>query len=52
MVPLDELRSTLSDVPSVKDAVGQLSADGLASRLGDRVGVTRASVRFRQLGPI
>ena len=52
MLPIEELRATLSDVPALDDAIGQLSADGLASQLGDRVGATRAAVRFGQLSPI
>jgi hypothetical protein len=36
----------LSDIPRVREALRVLVDDGLATRLGDRVDVSRAAVRF------
>jgi hypothetical protein len=49
LVGLDELRTMLPAVDSVDFAVKALSADGLVSRLGDRIGASRAAVRFDEL---
>ena len=49
LVGLDELRAMLPAVDSVDFAVKALSDDGLVSRLGDRIGATRAAVRFDEL---
>ena len=49
MVDFDAVMAKLSDVPDVAHALERLSEDGLARRLGDRVGATRAAVRFLQL---
>jgi len=49
MLGLDELVSQLSDVPRVREALRVLVDDGLATQLGDRVGVSRAAVRFDAL---
>jgi hypothetical protein len=35
----------------VREALAMLVDDGLATRLGDRVGVSRAAVRFAVLRP-
>ena len=51
MLGLDELVAQLSDVPRVREALRVLVDDGLVSQLGDRVGVSRAAVRFEALSP-
>jgi hypothetical protein len=48
MVGLPELL-TLVDVERPDEAVHHLVADGVAVRLGDLVGVTRAAVRYSEL---
>jgi hypothetical protein len=35
-----------ADIPRVREVLRVLTDDGLASRLGDRVGASRAAVRF------
>jgi hypothetical protein len=52
MVGIDELVFQLADVPRARDALRVLVDDGLATRLGDRVGCSRAAVRFDVLAPI
>jgi hypothetical protein len=52
LVGADELARQLADVPRVREALKVLVDDGLATRLGDRVGVSRAAVRFEALGPL
>jgi hypothetical protein len=52
MLGLDELVAQLPDVPRVREALRVLVDDGLATRLGDRVGVARAAVRFDALGAL
>jgi hypothetical protein len=52
LLGMDELAAQLADVPRVREALRVLTDDGLATRLGDRVGVSRAAVRFDALGPI
>jgi hypothetical protein len=52
MLGIDELVSQLADVPRAHDALRVLIDDGLATRLGDRVGCSRAAVRFDALAPI
>lgn len=49
LLDVDELGAQLSDVPRAHEALRVLVADGLATRLGDRVGVSRAAVRFEAL---
>jgi hypothetical protein len=49
LLGLDELGDQLRDVPRVREALRVLIDDGLATRLGDRVGVSRAAVRFEAL---
>jgi hypothetical protein len=49
LLGLDELTAQLTDVPRVREALRVLVDDGLATRLGDRVGVSRAAVRFEAL---
>ena len=51
LVGIDELAARLADVPLVREAVAVLVDDGVATRLGDRVGVSRAAVRFAVLRP-
>jgi hypothetical protein len=51
MVDADELVTRLPEVPRVREALRVLIDDGLATRLGDRVGVSRAAVRFDALRP-
>jgi hypothetical protein len=51
MLDKDELLTRLSDHPRVREALRVLIDDGLATRLGDRVGVSRAAVRFDALKP-
>jgi hypothetical protein len=50
LIGMDELNARLPDVPRVREALKVLVDDGLATRLGDRVGVSRAAVRFDVLG--
>ena len=52
LLDVDELTAQLSDVPRVREALRVLLDDGLATRLGDRVGLSRAAVRFNALGPV
>jgi hypothetical protein len=52
MLGIDELVSQLVDVPRPRDALRVLVDDGLATRLGDRVGCSRAAVRFDALAPV
>ena len=52
MLGADELADRLPGVPRVREALRVLVDDGLATRLGDRVGVSRAAVRFDALAPL
>ena len=52
LVGADELEAQLAEVPRAREALRVLVDDGLATRLGDRVGCSRAAVRFDTLGPI
>jgi len=52
MVGLDDLGVAIPDPAAVEFAVTQLASDGLATKLGERVGATRPAVRFRALTPI
>jgi hypothetical protein len=52
MLGMDDLRGHLPDIDGIDFAVARLADDGLASRVGDRVGVTRAAVRYAELDPI
>ena len=52
MFGVDELTDQLSDVPRAREALRVLVDDGLATRLGDRVGLSRAAVRFAALSPL
>jgi hypothetical protein len=45
LIGVDEVVRRLEDVPRVEEALRVLVADGLATTLGDRVGVSRAAVR-------
>jgi hypothetical protein len=49
LLGLDELEAQLAQVPRAREALRVLVDDGLATRLGDRVGVSRAAVRFDAL---
>jgi hypothetical protein len=50
LIGIDELAGQLTDIPRVREALRVLVDDGLATQLGDRVGVSRAAVRFAVLG--
>jgi hypothetical protein len=50
LIGIDELATQLAGVPRVREALRVLVDDGLATQLGDRVGVSRAAVRFAVLG--
>jgi hypothetical protein len=50
LLGVEELAAQLADVPRVREALKVLVEDGLATRLGDRVGVSRAAVRLVTLG--
>jgi hypothetical protein len=52
LLNLAELELQLPDVPRVREAVNVLVGDGLATKLGDRIGVSRAAVRFEMLKSI
>jgi hypothetical protein len=52
LVGVGDLAAQLAHVPRVHETLRVLVDDGLATRLGDRVGVSRAAVRFDALGPI
>jgi hypothetical protein len=45
----EEIEEGLADVPRTREALRVLVGDGLATRLGDRVGASRAAVRFDAL---
>jgi hypothetical protein len=45
LLGLDELAAQLTHVPRMREALRVLVDDGVATRLGDRVGVSRAAVR-------
>jgi hypothetical protein len=49
LLDLGDLERSLEGVPRVREAVNVLVGDGLATRLGDRVGATRAAIRFELL---
>jgi hypothetical protein len=51
LIGIDDLTAALADVPHVREALAVLVDDGLATRLGDRIGVSRAAVRFAVLRP-
>jgi hypothetical protein len=52
MLGLDELTARLTDVPRVREAVRVLVDDGLATQLGQLVGLSRAAVRFQALAGV
>lgn len=52
LLDVGELNDRLPDIPRVDYALRVLVDDGLATRLGDRVGVSRAAVRFDALAPV
>jgi hypothetical protein len=49
LLGIDDLGTRLRDVPRTGEALRVLVGDGLVTRLGDRVGVSRAAVRFDAL---
>jgi hypothetical protein len=51
LLDVDQLDARLADVPRPREALRVLVSDGLATRLCDRVGATRAAVRFEALRP-
>jgi hypothetical protein len=52
LLGMDALDAQLAHVPRFREALRVLTDDGLATRLGDRVGVSRAAVRFDALVPL
>jgi hypothetical protein len=52
LVGASELAAQLPDVPRMPEVLRVLVDDGLATRLGDRIGVSRAAVRFNALAPL
>jgi len=52
LVGIEELVARLADVPRAREALRVLVDDGLATRLGDRVGLSRAAVRLDALAPL
>ena len=48
-VDVDELFGRLDNVPRAREALRVLVDDGIAVRLGDRVGLSRAVTRFDAL---
>ena len=48
-VDVDELVGRLDNVPRAREALRVLVDDGIAVRLGDRVGLSRAVTRFDAL---
>ena len=48
----EELEEQLADVPRAREALRVLVDDGLATRLGDRVGCSRAAVRFEAIARV
>jgi len=49
LLGIDELDTKLGGVPRVRESLRVLVGDGLVTMLGDRVGVSRAAVRFEAL---
>jgi hypothetical protein len=49
LLETNELAAQLPDVPRVNQVVRVLVNDGLATRIGDLVGASRAAVRFDTL---
>ena len=49
MVTVDELDALMPDVPRIGEAVEHLVRAGVATRVGDLVGASRAAVRTDQL---
>ena len=52
MLGIEELAEELPDVARVREALRVLVDDGLATQLGELVGVSRAAVRFQALGSV
>jgi hypothetical protein len=52
MLGVEQLVGLLDDVPRSREALRVLVDDGLATQLGDRVGLSRAAVRFDALSPV
>lgn len=52
LIEFTELEATVGDTGDVDYAVRRLMDDGLANRLGGRIGASRAAVRFDELQPI
>lgn len=49
LLGVDELDDQLATVSRTREALRVLVDDGLATKLGDRVGASRAAVRFKAL---
>ena len=47
LLDMDELDARLGDLPRAHEALAVLGGDGLATRIGDRVGVSRPAIRPR-----
>ena len=52
MLAIDELAAQLTEIPRSREAVRVLVDDGLATQLGQLVGVSRAAVRFQALNSV
>jgi hypothetical protein len=52
VLDIAELRCALPGVDGVERAVSCLAGDGLAYMAGDRVGATRAALRYYALDPV
>jgi hypothetical protein len=52
LLGIDESVAELPEIPRVREALRALVDDGLVTRLGDRVGYSRAAVRFDALAPV
>jgi hypothetical protein len=52
LIGAEDLAAQLTDVPRVPEVIRMLVDDGLATRLGDRIGASRAAVRFQALSPL
>jgi hypothetical protein len=49
MLGIDEVAAHLTEVPRAREALRVLVDDGLATQLGELVGLSRAAVRFQTL---
>ena len=49
MLSVEDVRRQLRDVPEVDHAIKTLVGDGVLNRLGELLGVSRATIRTEQL---